>query len=57
MLGALTRLTKKEATGYVFRSGGRFYGSFYAVSRNKKRNIVLKFKVNSVTIAINEQKL
>lgn len=56
MLRALTRLTKKEATGYVFRSGGRFYGTFDAVSRNKKRNIVLKFKVNSVTVAINEQK-
>ena len=42
MLYDLTRLTKKEVTGYVFISGGKFFGKFDAVCRNKNKAILDK---------------
>ena len=56
LLNQLTRFTKKEVTGFVFVSGGKFYGKFRAVCRNKNKRIVLRFKINSVIISINEKK-
>ena len=55
-LNQLTRFTKNEVTGFVFTSGGRFYGKFRAVCRNKSKRILLKFKINSVVITINKKK-
>lgn len=55
-LNQLTRFTKNEVTGFVFISGGKLYGKFRAVCRNKNKRIVLRFKINSVVVTINEKK-
>ena len=55
-LNRLTNFTKNEVTGYVFISGGKFYGKFYAVCRNKNKKIELMFNTNSVIVAINKRK-
>ena len=52
----LTRYTKKEVTGYIFIGGGKFYGKFRAVCRNKTKRIVLKFQTNCTTVIINKKK-
>ena len=55
-LDDLKRLTKKQVTGYVFKSGGKFYGKFRAVCRNKTKIIVLKFQSNYTIVIINKKK-
>ncbi len=55
-INELTRLTKKEVTGYIFISGGKLYGNFRAVCRNKSQKIVLRFKVNSVIVIVNKKR-
>lgn len=55
-LNELTRLTKKEVTGFILISGGKFYGKFRAVCRNKSKKIVLRFNPNSVIVTVNEKK-
>ncbi len=55
-LNELTRFTKKEVMGYVFTNGGKFYGKFRAVCRNKSKKIVLKFKISSVIVIVNEKR-
>ena len=52
----LTRYTKKEVTGYVLISGGKFYGKFRAVCRNKTKRIVLIFQANCTIVIINKKK-
>ena len=59
----LTRYTKKEVTGYIFIGGGKFYGKFQAVCRNKakrivlkSKRIVLKFQTNCTIVIINKKK-
>ncbi len=54
-LDELKRLTKKKVTGYVFKSGGKFYGKYGAVCRDKNNKITLTFKRNSVVVVINEK--
>ncbi len=55
-LDELKRLTKKEVRGYIFISGGKFYGKYYAVCRNKSNKIILRFKRNSVVVTVNKKK-
>jgi len=55
-LNELTCLTKKEISGYIFISGGKFYGKYRAVCRNKSQKIVLIFKINRVIVTVNEKK-
>jgi len=55
-LDELTRLTKEEVAGYILVSGGKFYGKFQAVCRNKSKKIVLRFRVNSVIVTVDEKK-
>ncbi len=55
-INQLTRFTKKIVTGYVFVSGGKFYGKFRAVCRNKSTKIVLRFQMNCVIVVINKKK-
>ncbi len=55
-LNELKRATKKEVTGYIFKSGGEFYGKYCAVCRNKNNKITLTFKRNSVVIMVNKKK-
>ena len=56
-INPLTRFTKKAVSGYVFTSGGSFYGKFSAVCRNKNAKIVLRFQINGVVVAINKKKI
>lgn len=51
----LKRLTKKEVTGYVLKGGGKFYGKYCAVCRNKNNKITLTFKRNRVVVMINKK--
>jgi hypothetical protein len=53
----LTRYTKKEVTGYFLIGGGKFYGKFRAVCRNRNKNISLKFQTNCVIVTINKKKI
>ena len=55
-LDKLNHLTNKKVTGYIFMGGGKFYGKYLAVCRNRSNNIILKFKTNRVIIKINEKK-
>ena len=52
----LTRYTKKEVTGYVLIGGGKFYGKFRAVCKNKSKRIVLRFHMNCAIVTINKKK-
>ena len=54
-LNELQRATKKEVTGYVFQSGGKFYGKYIAVCRSKNKKVVLKFQRNAVVVTANEK--
>ncbi len=54
-LDELKRLTKKQVTGYVFKSGGKLYAKFFAVCRNKSNKILLTFKRNKVIVLVNEK--
>lgn len=56
-LDELKRKTKKEVMGYIFKSGGKFYGKYCAVCRNKNNKITLTFKRNSVVVMLNEKTL
>ena len=53
-LEKLKSATKKKVTGYVFWSGGKFYGKYFAVCRSKNDKIVLMFKRNRVIVTVNE---
>ena len=53
-LDELKRATKKKVTGYVFKSGGKFYGKYFAVCRNKNDKIILTFRRNRVIVTVNE---
>lgn len=55
-LNQLTRYTKNEVRGYVFISGGKFYGKFQAVCKNKDKKITLRFKTKSVIAVIDKKK-
>ena len=52
----LTRYTKKDVTGYFPVGGGKFYGKFRAVCRNKNKRILLKFQTRCAIITINKKK-
>lgn len=54
-LDELKRLTKKQVTGYIFKSGGKFYGKFFAVCREKNNKIFVTFKRNKVVITVNNR--
>lgn len=54
-LDELKRLTKKQVTGYVFKSGGKFYGKFFAVCREKSNKIFVIFKRNQVVVTVNNR--
>ena len=54
-LDELKRLTKKQVTGYVFKSGGKFYGKFFAICREKNNKIFVTFKRNKVVITVNNR--
>ena len=51
----LKRLTKKQVTGYVLKRGGKFYGKFFAVCREKNNKIFVTFKRNKVVITVNNR--
>lgn len=55
-LDDLKKLTKPSVNGYIFKSGGKFYGKFLAICRNRNNSISIKFKFNSVIIKINGKK-
>lgn len=55
-LDKLKLLTKKQVTGYVFKSGGKFYGKYFAVCRDKSNKIMLTFKKNEVVVTVNDKK-
>lgn len=47
--------TKEKVTGYVFQRGGKFYGTYIAVCRNRDDKISITFKKNSVLVVVNEK--
>lgn len=47
--------TKKIVTGYYLDRGGRFYGKYCAICRNKGNKITVIFKRNRVAVIINEK--
>lgn len=55
-LQELKRSSKKKVTGFVFGGGGKFYGKYYAVCRNKHNNIALCFKRDRVIVTVNKKK-
>lgn len=55
-LEELKRSSKKKVTGFVFGGGGKFYGKYCAVCRNKDNNIALYFKRDSVIVTVNKKK-
>ena len=54
-LAQLKRATKKKVTGYYLNRGGRFYGKYCAISRNKGNKIAVIFKRNRVAVIIDEK--
>ena len=54
-LAQLQHITKKKVTGYYLDSGGRFYGKYCAVCRNKNNKITLIFKRNRVIVMIDKK--
>jgi hypothetical protein len=54
-LDELKNMTKKEVKGYIFKKGGKFYGKYFAMCRNKSNKILLTFKRNKVIVKINEK--
>ena len=54
-LAQLKRATKKQVTGYYLDRGGRFYGKYCAICRNKDNKIAVIFKRNRVAVIINEK--
>lgn len=54
-LTQLKRATKKKVTGYYLNRGGRFYGKYCAICRNKDNKITVTFKRNRVAVFINEK--
>ena len=53
----LIRYTKNEVIAYVFVSGGKFYGKFRAVCKDKNKRIILKFKKNCIIVTVNKNKI
>jgi len=49
----LRRETRKVVTGYVMSSGGKFFGRYMAVCRDKNKKISVTFKRNKVVVLIN----
>ena len=54
-LAQLKRSTKKKVTGYYLNRGGRFYGKYCTICRNKNNEITLTFKRNRVVVMINKK--
>jgi hypothetical protein len=56
-LDSLKRLTKRTVLGFYKKSGGKFWGKYCAICRNKNNSIIINFKVRCVDVKINNQVL